>query len=839
MNDNLNKLLNGLKVLKDRHFYKEVVVELEKLYKSFEFKKYDKSIQIKILRLLSESIYQDKELPSSIRFDNSLNYLDELEESAETLCLKGAVYKRKYQLHRNILDIYKAISLYEKAALEYSFKHNSDEKIDQDDQGYGAVNAIYLYKLLLKDFDKDLDKNLKEQYKIKYKQIIDNTINHMEKYKQLFSKKNPWVYPTLSELYLNKKEYDIAKNYLVYDTVTDDIKKLQELKQLTDLEDKTKKAIDYAILIKSEGREKLIIMEQFIRLYKIEGKMEDGDKEILEKLFENFIDDKKKIKNIVHSTLVGKIGIALSGGGFRASLFHLGVFARLAEINMLKDISVISSVSGGSIIAMHYYIKLKRLLETKENNTIVQEDYISLVKEIQKEFLEGIQTNIRMKAFVEYTPSCETITQRLGKLYQEEFFNKVSKESTPQKMKDLYIFPKINTSQLDNFNPHFNNLELNSKVPILAINATCLNNGHNWRFTASGMGESQYMYDTTIDKNMVHKYTRYDEFKDNKFKNFRISDAVASSSCVPGLFDPIELENAYKDKEVIKLIDGGVYDNQGLATLLDEECDLIICSDASGQFSDEADPSSCRPSIISRINKALMDRGRDQGYKILKDSLKSKKVQGICIVHLKQCFTTQECLPKNRCEPVKQNSLCTQANLYATNIDEELQNILSNVRTDLDAFSDMEAYALQYSGYIIISKWFESIKTEQKIWQIYTPTLTSNWDFLKIVSIINNDRDALLKQLKYSKNLFFKYNPLKNSINCKISFLLAFLLLLWIVCKYFMLISIVLIVCISLFIGNKKLLYKLLKYAMKPILWIVGKYNLKCLNSKYLEEGKI
>src|SRR5208282_532943 len=48
----------------------------------------------------------------------------------------------------------------------------------------------------------------------------------------------------------------------------------------------------------------------------------------------------------------GKVGLALSGGGFRASLYHIGVLASLAERDMLRHIEVISCVSGGSILGM-------------------------------------------------------------------------------------------------------------------------------------------------------------------------------------------------------------------------------------------------------------------------------------------------------------------------------------------------------------------------------------------------------------------------------------------------------------------------------------------------------
>src|SRR5215216_889611 len=47
------------------------------------------------------------------------------------------------------------------------------------------------------------------------------------------------------------------------------------------------------------------------------------------------------------------VALCLSGGGFRASLFHLGALRRLNELGILSQVDVISSVSGGSIIAAH------------------------------------------------------------------------------------------------------------------------------------------------------------------------------------------------------------------------------------------------------------------------------------------------------------------------------------------------------------------------------------------------------------------------------------------------------------------------------------------------------
>src|SRR5918993_272115 len=47
----------------------------------------------------------------------------------------------------------------------------------------------------------------------------------------------------------------------------------------------------------------------------------------------------------------GGIALCLSGGGYRAMLFHIGSLWRLNELGYLKKLTRISSVSGGSITA--------------------------------------------------------------------------------------------------------------------------------------------------------------------------------------------------------------------------------------------------------------------------------------------------------------------------------------------------------------------------------------------------------------------------------------------------------------------------------------------------------
>lgn len=57
---------------------------------------------------------------------------------------------------------------------------------------------------------------------------------------------------------------------------------------------------------------------------------------------------------------MNRIGLALSGGGFRASLYHLGLIRFLRDAGILSQVSQITSVSGGSIVAAHLVLNWER-----------------------------------------------------------------------------------------------------------------------------------------------------------------------------------------------------------------------------------------------------------------------------------------------------------------------------------------------------------------------------------------------------------------------------------------------------------------------------------------------
>src|SRR5262249_54793417 len=99
----------------------------------------------------------------------------------------------------------------------------------------------------------------------------------------------------------------------------------------------------------------------------------------------------------LQAATLGKVGLALSGGGFRAALFHVGVLAHLAELDALRGVEVILCVSGGSIVGGHYYLEVRKLLQEKNDDDITREDYIAIVQRIERDLLAGVQRNIRWR----------------------------------------------------------------------------------------------------------------------------------------------------------------------------------------------------------------------------------------------------------------------------------------------------------------------------------------------------------------------------------------------------------------------------------------------------------
>jgi predicted acylesterase/phospholipase RssA len=456
------------------------------------------------------------------------------------------------------------------------------------------------------------------------------------------------------------------------------------------------------------------------------------------------------------SAVMGKVGLALSGGGFRASLFHIGVFAALADAGLLRHIEVLSCVSGGSIIGAHYYLELRRMLMRGEG--AVDAHYVKLVQKLHDDFLKGISTNIRVQLGGSFTSNLKMTfdsdysrTDRAGELYEEVLYSRTG-EQPPIYINTLQIVPQETfVGDSSRFRVKYHNWQLHSKVPTLVINATTLNTGHTWQFTSSYMGEPPL---ATSGTDAIERLRRlYYEHAPEPYTQFRLGRAVAASSCVPGLFEPIVLRGLYPNRTV-RLVDGGVHDNQGVATLLNEDCRVVLISDASGQMRADLAPAGGLLAVPLRSDSVLQARLREVQLDDLMARRSSQALQGMLFVHLTKDLD-QELITwiggEKKPPPVT-------SDVTSYGIRKDVQQRLAEVRTDLDSFSECEAFALMTSGYQM---------TKQSLTHENLPTLVAKnaswtqtaWPFLAIEPALAGKHAAtsdVLARLCDSNKRFFR-----------------------------------------------------------------------------------
>ncbi len=474
------------------------------------------------------------------------------------------------------------------------------------------------------------------------------------------------------------------------------------------------------------------------------------------------------------SAYPGRIGLALSGGGFRASLFHIGVLARLAETDLLGRVEALSTVSGGSIVGAHYYLLLKQLLASTPDEQIDRQSYIALVRRLHDQFLGGIERNLRTRTLTNlilnlkmFVFSTYSRSHRLGELYDDLLYARIGDGhpvNTHRQLRDLPIVP----SGCDqSFKPAFFNWSRRAKVPALLLNATSLNSGHNWQFTARWMGEPPGLLGSEADVNDRYRRLWYDQAPSPELREFRLGHAVAASACVPALFDPLVLEGLYPGRTV-RLVDGGVHDNQGTAALVNEGCTLILCSDASGQMVGIERPDDGLMSVPLRCNNILMSRVREAEYQDMRARVDSRALQGLMFVHLKKGLDSQPLDWIGCQDPTVPPSRAYSTTAYG--IDKDLQRKLAAIRTDLDSFTEVEANALMLSGYLMTEHELKELNQrherdgEPGTWggaDVNAPRL--DWPFLQLELLMRQPPESadvrrrdLGRQLEVGQELAFK-----------------------------------------------------------------------------------
>ncbi|WP_281239399.1 patatin-like phospholipase family protein [Flavobacterium praedii] len=751
----------------------------------------DQGVEIKLSKYqdLADNIYKDSTLSSYFKFDKAINVLKsfcdlEHTKNSRTLGIAGAIYKSKWKFDHQFHNLLQSRAYYKKGYLIWKNKTHKTIQTESDCINtavhYAHLNELIVIENLegLSDSSEITSETL-DRFEIAQatrREIIQGYLMDSEEviFKDGIEAKEK-LYVALAEAFFGLRMYKKALHFIKLYT--------QDKTENWQIKSFSKQLYNLANYQTLEKNQKSTNKDPFYK-HEID---DDLQKECLVAL--NLQLDENETTENPKPKQQNKLGIGLSGGGFRAALFHIGVLAALAEKNKLKDIEVISCVSGGSIIGAFYYLKIKQLYESKADETIVPEDYIQIVKEIESEFLTAVQENLRMRLLTSFSDNIKmwkgesySRSHRLGELYEEYFYkplfykNSNSKEEKPIYMSDLFITPFGDQK----FKLNEDNWKRSNKVPQLILNSTAVNTGHNWQFTASWMGEPPtYISDDFDVKPRLRRM--YYENAPEPYQKFRLGYAVAASSCVPVLFQPLVLKGLYENLD-LELIDGGVHDNQGIASILEQECNEIIVSDASAQMPDNAVHTANAMSLFFRVDTILQERLREIQLLDLKSRKYTSIVNKLSIVHLKNGLAQLpvswiNCTDVNRSISYDKEIEDENA-LLKFGLMKKIQKGLSEVRTDLDSFNDLEAYALMYSGYKQMMHESNSFNVKNE-----------NWDFLKVAEFcsIPAKEKQLVNQLKVSCFVPFKIVRMSKWLRFSVLFigglllifLLSYLILNW------------------------------------------------------------
>jgi predicted acylesterase/phospholipase RssA len=345
-----------------------------------------------------------------------------------------------------------------------------------------------------------------------------------------------------------------------------------------------------------------------------------------------------------------RLGLALSGGGFRATLFHLGVLRFLKDAGQLQHVTDVASVSGGSILAAHLVINWERYSGSDEQ---FDEAAAEVVKFVQFDLRNYIVRRLPLQFPL----------RLLAKLTRRPVRN-LTPNAILERCYEKYLYGDRCLYELPN-------------EPVLHMLATNVSNGGLSVFNRSGLYIQQRPEDGEIK--FIHIPT----------KMASIPHIVGASSAFPGFFPPVEMTAAdlgVREGEFPTeyFTDGGVFDNLGIRAYSwlkhqGEQFDEVLVSDAGKPFQ-----------ILS-----------DSALGIFGQSMRATDILWDRVWQLeRENFGRQEDFVfMSITETVKE----TESPALHPVIQAEVQSI----RTDLDRFSDEEINALAQHGYEVARKIYQ------------------------------------------------------------------------------------------------------------------------------------
>ena len=228
--------------------------------------------------------------------------------------------------------------------------------------------------------------------------------------------------------------------------------------------------------------------------------------------------------------------------------------------------------------------------------------------------------------------------EAVAEVLERDFYRPLVQGSGPLYMDDLPFTPADHDPAVTGgaiFNPTRHNWLRAHKVPVFVINATTVNTGHGWQFTPTWMGESPWAVHEAAD---VVPALAVGSVHARSAGASRLGRAAAASACVPGVFAPLKLTAPYAPLIDVRLVDGGVDDNQGTVALLAANCNVLIVSDAAGSSSSRLNRHGAFGDLLSYAGRSmdtLMERVRQANFGDLSARRMSGLVRGLMFLHMK------------------------------------------------------------------------------------------------------------------------------------------------------------------------------------------------------------
>jgi len=332
---------------------------------------------------------------------------------------------------------------------------------------------------------------------------------------------------------------------------------------------------------------------------------------------------------------VAGIALYLSGGGFRATLFHLGLIAALRKMNCLHDVRSITSVSGGSIAAAHIVLNWRRYIGQDVDFQQAAEELLAFT---QKDVRGRI---LRRWMILGWLPSFFRVRQLIRHydvLFRRARLQELAGEGRPN----------------------------------LSIVTASMVTGDLCYFHSQG-----FRRDCTTSQP-----------REVAAAGLRVSVAVAASSAFPPMFPPVTIDESEVGDNSGGLVmaerftDGGVFDNLGLRAGLPAEGRIVV-SDASAGFKPLGKKSfSWVVGRTARTTEILMARVAALEKSALLE-LGRNVVAAEISAHLN----------RDQMRQLVQGSSSYEIQSPA------MQEWIKSIRTDLDEFSDAEVFAIYRHGF--------------------------------------------------------------------------------------------------------------------------------------------